>query len=76
MKTMNGSAVDAAIGVALCLGVVSPQSSGLGGGMFMAIYSQKRMYTLNARERAPRNFDEEEYLRDHSASLNRKQFAF
>lgn len=53
LRDKNGSAVDAAIAVTFCLGVVTPQSSGLGGGMFMTIYSGGQMYTLNARETAP-----------------------
>jgi len=68
MESMNGSAVDAAIGVALCLGVVSPQSSGLGGGLFMAVYVNKTMYALNAREKAPQAVDEEAYVKDPLAS--------
>lgn len=43
--------MDSAIGAGLCMGVVAPQSSGLGGGMFMTIYSENTMYALNAREK-------------------------
>jgi gamma-glutamyltranspeptidase len=72
METKNGSAVDGAIGVTLCLGVVSPQSSGLGGGMFMTIYSGNRMYTINARESAPENVNSETYENNPQASRTGK----
>ncbi|XP_035218824.1 scoloptoxin SSD14-like isoform X2 [Stegodyphus dumicola] len=51
----NGSAVDAAIAVLLCMGVVNPQSMGLGGGFLMLFYnkSERKAYYLDARETAP-----------------------
>ncbi|XP_063704407.1 scoloptoxin SSD14-like [Culicoides brevitarsis] len=51
----NGSAVDAAIATLLCDGVTCPQSTGLGGGFFMTIYTKATnlLETLDAREVAP-----------------------
>ncbi len=51
----GGSAVDAAIAAQLVLGLVEPQSSGLGGGAFALVYDakDKRLYSYDARETAP-----------------------
>ena len=51
----GGSAVDAAIAVQAMLGLVEPQSSGLGGGAFMVVYDPKtaKVWAYNGRETAP-----------------------
>jgi gamma-glutamyltranspeptidase / glutathione hydrolase len=51
----GGSAIDAAIAVQAVLGLVEPQSSGLGGGAFMVYYDAKtrRVISYNGRETAP-----------------------
>lgn len=50
----GGSATDAAIATMLALGVVEPQSSGLGGGSFwLQQPAQGALTTIDAREAAP-----------------------
>jgi gamma-glutamyltranspeptidase / glutathione hydrolase len=51
----GGSAVDAAIATELVLGLVEPQSSGLGGGAFLVLWDAKTraVKTFDGREIAP-----------------------
>ena len=51
----GGSAVDAAIAAHAVLGLVEPQSSGLGGGGYMVVYDRKTNTTtvFDGRETAP-----------------------
>jgi gamma-glutamyltranspeptidase/glutathione hydrolase len=60
----SGSAVDAAIAVQAMLGLVEPQSSGLGGGAFMVVYDPKRakVWSYNGRETAPAAVTPEMFL--------------
>lgn len=55
MLRAGGSAADAAIAVQLVLGLVEPQSSGLGGGAFVLHWSErnKLVATYDGRETAP-----------------------
>lgn len=51
----GGSAADAYVAVQMALGLVEPQSSGLGGGAFAVYYDAKKhkLTTFDARETAP-----------------------
>ena len=51
----GGSALDAAIAVQLVLGLVEPESSGIGGGAFLLHWSpqEKRVRSYDGRETAP-----------------------
>ncbi len=52
---LGGSAVDAAVAVQAVLGLVEPQSSGIGGGAFMLVWSaeEKKLASYDGREAAP-----------------------
>ncbi|SBS30035.1 Gamma-glutamyltranspeptidase precursor [Marinomonas spartinae] len=51
----GGSAIDALVAVQMTLGLVEPQSSGLGGGAFAVYYDakNKQLTTFDGRETAP-----------------------
>ena len=61
--TEGGNAVDATVSTSLCLGVVIPTSSGLGGCAFMLLRSSNgQAQAFNMRETAPQD-DFEVFLR-------------
>jgi len=62
----GGSAVDAAIAAQLVLGLVEPQSSGLGGGAFLLHWDQaaKEITAYDGRETAPAAAKPDRFLKD------------
>ncbi|KAJ9538928.1 hypothetical protein OSB04_031661 [Centaurea solstitialis] len=65
----GGHAVDAAVAAALCLGVVYPMASGVGGGGFMVVRSAATSQTqaIDFRETAPLAASEDMYENDLEA---------
>jgi len=62
----GGTAVDAAIAVQLVLGLVEPQSSGIGGGGFMLVHDARaqRLLAYDGRETAPHAATPDRFLRN------------
>lgn len=62
----GGHAVDAAIAAHAVLGLVEPESSGIGGGAFMVVYDRARKETVvyDGRETAPSGIDENVFMID------------
>jgi gamma-glutamyltranspeptidase/glutathione hydrolase len=71
----GGSAADAAVAVQAVLGLVEPQSSGLGGGAFMVYYDArtKRVTAYDGRETAPAGATPEMFLGADGKRLSRAQ---
>ena len=73
-KILNqgGTAADAAIAAQLVLGLVEPQSSGLGGGGFVLYYqaSTNKIYSLDGRETAPKSAKENMFLDKNDKPLD------
>ena len=60
----GGSAVDAAIAVQMVLTLVEPQSSGIGGGLFLVHWDQRQVQTFDGRETAPAAATAELFMKD------------
>jgi gamma-glutamyltranspeptidase/glutathione hydrolase len=68
----GGTAMDAAVAAQLVLGLVEPQSSGIGGGAF-ALYwqnSRARLTSFDGREKAPSQADDELFLDDAGKAIS------
>jgi gamma-glutamyltranspeptidase/glutathione hydrolase len=66
MLEKGGHAVDAAIAAHLVLGLVEPQSSGIGGGGFMLVFNrdQGELVFFDGREMAPAGATVDMFMRD------------
>ncbi len=69
MLRARGSAIDAAIAIALTLGLVEPESSGVGGGGFLIHFtaSNKSIDAYDGREWAPSSAGADMFLQDGKA---------
>ncbi|WP_432458854.1 gamma-glutamyltransferase [Agarivorans sp. QJM3NY_25] len=67
----GGSAVDAMIAVQTVLGLVEPQSSGIGGGAFVLYYdaTKQQITSFDAREKAPAKASPSLFLDDNGKPL-------
>ena len=63
MLRAGGTAMDAAIAAQWVLAVVEPQSSGLGGGLFLMHWDGQRLQALDGRETAPAAADAALFLK-------------
>ena len=68
----GGSAVDAAVAVQAMLGLVEPQSSGVGGGSFMMYYDAKTkvITALDGREKAPAGATPDMFLDENGKPMS------
>ncbi len=72
MLRQGGSAVDAAIAAQLVLNLVEPESSGIGGGAIMVLWSAKehRVTSFDGRETAPAAAKPDRFLDAQGKPLN------
>jgi gamma-glutamyltranspeptidase/glutathione hydrolase len=72
--THGGNAIDATVAVALTLGVVDTQNSGLGGGCFMLIHrADGSLIAIDGRETAPAAATRDMFVRNGKADTELSQ---
>jgi gamma-glutamyltranspeptidase/glutathione hydrolase/leukotriene-C4 hydrolase len=66
----GGTAVDSAIATLFCQGATNVHSSGIGGGLFMVVYTKKlgKAWFYNGREKAPAAANETMFVNNSQAS--------
>jgi gamma-glutamyltranspeptidase / glutathione hydrolase len=70
----GGNAIDAAVAVAVTLGVVDGHNSGLGGGCFLLIHrANGEIVAIDGREMAPAGATRDMFLRDGKADTRLSQ---
>ncbi len=69
----GGNALDAAIATAFVLGVVEPQSSGIGGGALLLHWNGQRLRAWDGRETAPAAADETLFLAPDGRALPQRE---
>lgn len=71
----GGSAADAAVAVQLALGLVEPQSSGIGGGAFVLYWdaASQTLTTFDGRETAPATAGPDLFLRPDGTPMGRME---
>jgi len=68
----GGNAVDAMVTVQLVLGLVEPQSSGIGGGAFLLYWDagEKKLLSYDARETAPAGISPTQFMREDGTPID------
>ena len=71
MLKAGGSALDAAVAAQMVLGLVEPQSSGIGGGAFLLYWDarSRTLYTIDGRETAPARARPERFIEPDGAVM-------
>lgn len=69
MLWAGGSAIDAAIAAQLVLGLVEPQSSGIGGGAFIVYHDGRKTLSFDGRETAPATATDGRFLKPDGSPM-------
>jgi gamma-glutamyltranspeptidase/glutathione hydrolase len=69
----GGTAADGAVAAAWMLGLVEPQSSGLGGGAYLVYFDGHRTVSMDGRETAPKSAKDNRFLDAQGAPLPFRQ---